>query len=1213
MLHEIAHQNLIKIPLQKQNRCLFYALQAALAHQIKGLDKHQFQKYRKSQFGFRGKLDREVVDLMGKVGAPLDEQYYDAEEWVPEVINYWNNEVHNGKYKIKAFFFKPDGLYKPCYSYGPTDCNISLVIYYDNNHFEGVYQPNALFGKPYCLRCEKCYNEPANHTIVCKARCKNCSRVGPNFPCSPEAGVNIFCHVCAKTFVSNDCYRHHIESNFCSRSSLCLKCGVIWDKYDNRTKGHNTHVCYEHHCKTCKGWHKKDDKRCCFIMPKAVPKKKPARFIAFDMECTQYEEIVDARTKKVVRKHQPNFISAKVCCQACIQSGEWKSNKMGAKCSICGPHRTATFSHRPFTQTYVDKQIVAENPTAEFAKWLLTELPANCDSYLFSHYGGRYDIHFVFVEMYKQNYFPDLVRRGNKLINMDIKMKNGHNLFFRDSFNLFPMALGALPSAFGLDVADKPYFPHRCNVPWNYGKVIRPSLNDYMAEGWRPEKYMKFREHFEKEGERDFILDEELASYCTNDTEILLCALVAFRREFMDISKRLTTDSSGNADRAGHFKEPHPGIDPLTTSSTIARACLNIFLANHLPVHHLALVPENGYDKKDRQSKIAYQALRYIAEMQKVDIQTAYSSELSEKRFGQYPVDGWIAAEKRVIEIQGCCYHGCPKCFPDDQTLLYPKRKTAGELRKRDADKKKYLLACDVKEVEYIWTCEIEERLKSDPEMKKKFAEYRDRSSLEIRDCFYGGRVGPFTLFHKAAPGERIGYFDFTSLYPYVNYMLEDWMRGYPVGHPKCHILNTSVNWRCSADNPYKLALIKAFVIPPRRCDIPVLPMKSGNGDDERLLFPLCAKCARQHPEGGVADSYTCSHSDEERGWEANCTSLELDVALDEGYRVSELIRVYEYDRADRDLFRGYMSEFLSLKIHASGFEKGIEGNEELEEKFIRECRERFGIVIDRVKMKTDKGKRSLAKLMVNNLWGRFAMRNYGLGQTMITDDPSVLGDMLDRNDIEILDVDEIIKGVIIINYSTKKEFIEENPASNVVVSLWTTSCARLLLLRAMQIVSRTPGCKLLYTDTDSLVFSYPENHCPLPLGPHIGEFTDEYPDHYIVEAVFGGAKQYGLKLRPKNNPNAPYEYCLKIRGITLSEEVINQQGLQYEKFKEMVLKYGRTGILDSISILYSNQLKPSLKKGGVFSLEMRKIWKPFIGKGIVRKSDLKILNFGHC
>jgi len=59
---------------------------------------------------------------------------------------------------------------------------------------------------------------------------------------------------------------------------------------------------------------------------------------------------------------------------------------------------------------------------------------------------------------------------------------------------------------------------------------------------------------------------------------------------------------------------------------------------------------------------------------------------------------------------------------------------------------------------------------------------------------------------------------------------------------------------------------------------VPVLPVKL----DDRLLFPLCAACARLYPKGKVEENYNCQHTDEQRGWVSTCTSLELNVALDE-------------------------------------------------------------------------------------------------------------------------------------------------------------------------------------------------------------------------------------------------------------------------------------------------------------------------------------------
>ena len=154
--------------------------------------------------------------------------------------------------------------------------------------------------------------------------------------------------------------------------------------------------------------------------------------------------------------------------------------------------------------------------------------------------------------------------------------------------------------------------------------------------------------------------------------------------------------------------------------------------------------------------------------------------------------------------MNGCCWHGCEKCYQDDNIVL-PNGKTAG--RQRELDKKRLdYIKSQVQQVEVYWECEIKEMLAKDKDMKKKFENYIDNGPIDIRSGFYGGRTGPLKLFHAAQPGERISYYDVTSLYPFINVTTN-----YPTGHPTVHILNENVNWNSSTDNKYALAILKVF------------------------------------------------------------------------------------------------------------------------------------------------------------------------------------------------------------------------------------------------------------------------------------------------------------------------------------------------------------------------------------------------------------------
>uniref|UniRef100_A0A915DQ17 DNA-directed DNA polymerase n=1 Tax=Ditylenchus dipsaci TaxID=166011 RepID=A0A915DQ17_9BILA len=84
----------------------------------------------------------------------------------------------------------------------------------------------------------------------------------------------------------------------------------------------------------------------------------------------------------------------------------------------------------------------------------------------------------------------------------------------------------------------------------------------------------------------------------------------------------------------------------------------------------------------------------------------------------------------------------------------------------------------------------------------------------------------------------------------------------------------------------------------------------------------------------------------------------------------------------------------------------------------------------------------------------------------------------------------------------TKTDFIQEHSSSNSVISMWTTSAARLKLYSYMRQVDDAPGCRLLYTDTDSVIYEHPDGQNPLTTGEHLGEMSMEYTDYAIEDYV---------------------------------------------------------------------------------------------------------------
>jgi hypothetical protein len=79
---------------------------------------------------------------------------------------------------------------------------------------------------------------------------------------------------------------------------------------------------------------------------------------------------------------------------------------------------------------------------------------------------------------------------------------------------------------------------------------------------------------------------------------------------------------------------------------------------------------------------------------------------------------------------------------------------------------------------------------------------------------------------------------------------------------------------------------------------------------------------------------------------------------------------------------------------------------------------------------------------------------------------------------------------------------------------------------------------------------------------------------------------------------------------MTLNEDVMRNQGLRYEKFKERVINFATKGEIDPIKIVYPNFLRPSIKDGVVYSQKLEKNFKPVVSKGVVRP-NFDVLDYG--
>ena len=206
---------------------------------------------------------------------------------------------------------------------------------------------------------------------------------------------------------------------------------------------------------------------------------------------------------------------------------------------------------------------------------------------------------------------------------------------------------------------------------------------------------------------------------------------------------------------------------------------------------------------------------------------------------------------------------------------------------------------------------------------------------------------------------------DFCSLYPTVQHYQK-----YPIGHPT-KIFNPDKH-----DKSW-YGLIKCKVVPPRNLYHPVLPQrikvvhKERGGkkkkctEYEKPIFTLCKAYAKKTSQN------ECKHSDDERSFIGTWTTDEVNKALEKGYKVLKTYEVWHFGKSTDDLFKSYVRRFMKIKLESSKYDFKTK-----EEETNFKLKIKKSLDIDIEKSRFSACLRSISKLCLNSLWGKFGQRS---------------------------------------------------------------------------------------------------------------------------------------------------------------------------------------------------------------------------------------------
>ena len=435
------------------------------------------------------------------------------------------------------------------------------------------------------------------------------------------------------------------------------------------------------------------------------------------------------------------------------------------------------------------------------------------------------------------------------------------------------------------------------------------------------------------------------------------------------------------------------------------------------------------------------------------------------------------------------------------------------------------------------------------------------------------------------------------------------------MGHPQIITENF-------ADISTYFGLIKCTILPPRGLLHPVLPYRT----PQNLMFPLCKTCA------DTKNQNPCTHTDQERAIRGTWCHVEVMKAIEKGYVVLNLHEVWHWEETTDELFKEYVDTFLKIKQEASGYPPDCVTDEQ-KQRYIDRYYEHEGIRLDPDKIEYNPGLRYLAKLVLNSLWGKstlvssehgtvvrsssypsvpfrvsgsipelgilmvffsflgkFAQR-LNLSKIKRLTEPKELYAYLYSDQYVVKDAQLVNDETVEIQYTEKEGFVEENDKVNIVIAAFTTAYARLKLYDLLDLLQE----RVLYYDTDSVVYVHEPGKPDPPLGDYLGELTDELKGDYITTFLSGGPKNYGYVTNTG-------EAVLKIRGISLTYDATLT--LNINTMRELVDSYVIDGDRhEKVTINIPHKITRDKKEKNIVTKRTKKDYRVVYNKRVVKEN----------
>ena len=216
----------------------------------------------------------------------------------------------------------------------------------------------------------------------------------------------------------------------------------------------------------------------------------------------------------------------------------------------------------------------------------------------------------------------------------------------------------------------------------------------------------------------------------------------------------------------------------------------------------------------------------------------------------------------------------------------------------------------------------------------------------------------------------------------------------------------------------------------------------------------------------------------------------------------------------------------------------------------------------------------------------------------MVTE-PKEFFSYMDPAKYEVSDARMVNDEMVEVHYKEKDEFAEQNDKVNIVIAAITTAYARLKLYDLLDLLQE----RVLYYDTDSVIYVHEPGKPDPPLGNYLGDLTDELDaGDYITTFISGGPKNYAYIT---NNGKSE----TKIRGITLDYAATKK--LNLDVMRHLVHSHVNCHTEEKVTVDIPFKITRDKKERNIVTKKMKKDYRVVYNKRVITE-NYETLPYGY-